>query len=64
MCFDHSDPDPVLRGNQAPDDVPPVRHVGGRDVEVQVPADEVIHALALKHQGTSVNRMIHVLFPR
>ena len=58
---DHADADAVLRRDDFADDFLPVRHVGGRHIEAQQPADQVVGALALEHERHFVNRMFHVL---
>ena len=40
----------------------PVRHVRDRRVQMQQPADQIVHALALQHQRHFVNGMVNVLF--
>ena len=53
---------PVLRRNNLAQDFLPVGHVGRRSIQVQLSAHQVIHPLALQHQGHFVNAMIDILF--
>src|SRR5207249_10418938 len=43
VLADHADPHSLLRGDQLADDFLPVRHVGGRGVQPQTLADQVIY---------------------
>jgi len=57
----HADADAVPRRDDFADDFLPVRHVGGRHIEAQQPADQIVGALALEHERHFVNRMFHIL---
>jgi hypothetical protein len=58
----HADAHAVLRGDEFADDLLPVRHVGHGRVQMQQPADQFVHPLALQHQRHFVNAVVHVLF--
>jgi len=58
---DDAKANPMLGGDELADDFLPMAHVGGRRVEPEKLADEIVHALALEHEGNLVNAVINIL---
>ena len=56
------DPDAMTRRNQFANDFLPVRHAASRHVKPKEVANQIIHALALQHQGHLIDAVVHVLF--
>ncbi len=59
---DDADAHAMLRRDEFADDFLPVRHVRDGRVEMQKPANQIVHALALQHQRHFVNGMVNVFF--
>jgi len=49
-------------GNQFAQNVLPMRHIGRRHVQPQEPADQIVRAVLLEHEGHFVNRVLDIPF--